>query len=242
MRTYTRPPIETLEFRDGSGAVINYGNRWAGLDGPPEDTYSVIHDPERFAPLHTVATAVVEYLIAHTDIDVEEGSHLLAGVLHAPDTEHVVRAVRLTPRSEHAAALTFVWTRDPAIHIHAGVLFSATYPSCACDACDERWDECADQLEEQVFSIVAGGLFEDISAPTRPTWRFEWGRGLVQGMGQTVSYRLRERDGESEQSGQTRAEHVPAAMLQSAHATLQGVHAASPTRDWLSWQEKPRQS
>lgn len=239
---YTRPFIEALEFRDESGLVIDYGNRWANLDGPPENMYSAIDHPERFAPLHTVAAAVVDYLIENYDVDVEEGHHLLAGYPHAPDTENVARAVWLTPRSEYAASITFVWTTDPGIRIYAGVLFDAVYPSCSCNACDERWNECADELEDQTFSIVEGGLSEHISGPKRPKWSFEWGKGFIQGMGQTISYRLRRRDGESEQGGRTRAESVPAEILESAQTKLLAVHAASPTHGWIPWQDKPQES
>lgn len=242
MSIYTRPFIEALKFRDESGMVIDYGNRWANLDGPPDDMYSVIDHPERFAPLQTVAAAVVDYLTENYDVDVEEGYHLLAGYPHAPDIENIARVVRLTPRSEYAAPITFVWTTDPAIRIYAGVLFDASYPSCSCIACDERWNECADELEEQTFSIVAGGLSEEISEPKRPKWSFEWGKGFVQGMGQTISYRLRGRDGESEQSGQTRAEDTPAEILKSAQATLRAVHAVSSTREWMPWDEKQHRS
>ena len=44
--------------------VIEYGNRWASRGGtPPEDSYSVDEHPERFAPLHTVAAALIDYLV-----------------------------------------------------------------------------------------------------------------------------------------------------------------------------------
>lgn len=235
MNAYARPFIEPLEFRDDSGAVIDYGNRWDILEGPPDDTYSVLHHPERFAPLHTVATAVVEYLIGNHGVDVDEGYQVLAGHLHTPGPEYVTRAVRLTPRTAYGAPITVVWTTDPAIRIYAGALFDTVYPSCSCDACDERWNECADELEETTFAIVAGGLAEHISGPKRPTLRFEPGMGFVQGMGHTVSYRLRSRDGKSVESGRTRAERVPDGILASARTTLHAVHSANPTHDWTPW-------
>ncbi len=242
MSTYTRPFIEPLKFRDESGTVIDYGRRWADLEGPPESMYSVVEHPERFAPLHTVAAAVVAHLVENYDVDVEEGYSVLSGHRHAPGAEYVTRAVRLTPRSAFAAPVTLAWTNDPAIRVYAGALFETSSPSCSCEACDERWNECADRLEEQVFSITAGGLPEHVSEPKRPKWSFEWGKGLVQGMGQTISYRLRGLDGESEESGQTRAESVPAEMLESAQITLRAVHLASPTHAWMPWPKKPRRT
>jgi len=57
MEGYRRPPIERREFRDQTGAVIPYGDRWR--DTPSEDLpYSVVTHPERFAPLVDVARAL----------------------------------------------------------------------------------------------------------------------------------------------------------------------------------------
>jgi len=42
--TYVRPHLELSEFRDASGALIDYGRRW-GSGPPPEDTYSVLRWP-----------------------------------------------------------------------------------------------------------------------------------------------------------------------------------------------------
>ena len=122
--------------------------------------------------------------------------------------------------------------------IYDGALFDAAYPSCSCNACNERWNECADALEAQVFSIVAGRLFEQLSEPKCPRWRFGWGIGFTQGMGQTLSYSLRGSDGVTEQGGQTRADSIPPHRLEAARATLDAVHAASPTGNWLAWEQQ----
>lgn len=54
---YLRPTIESPIFLDAEGQVIDYGNRWGG--SPPEDTYSVDTHPERFAPIHAIADALI---------------------------------------------------------------------------------------------------------------------------------------------------------------------------------------
>lgn len=239
MSEYTRPPIESVEFRDDDGNIIDYGNRWASRGGtPPEDSYSVDEHPERFAPLHTVAAALIDYLVSHYDVDVEEGHHVTTGLLHAPTAEETVRAVRLTPRSDACAPLVFALTSYPALRVHAGALFREFYPSCGCNACDERWDEVADELEWQVFAIVGGGFGEKVSEPRRAKWSYDRGRGLVKGMGQTVSYRLRSLDGDNQRSGESRAEDVPAELLKSARATLDAVAAVSTDGSWLPWPPK----
>lgn len=117
----------------------------------------------------------------------------------------------------------------------AGVLFSEPYPSCGCDACDERWEPVADELEWETFAIAGGGFTEEVSEPRLAKWSYDRGRGLVKGMGQTVSYRLRALDGESEKSGQSRAEDVPAPLLKSARAELDAVAALSADGNWLPW-------
>lgn len=235
MREYTRPYVEPVEFRDDEGNVIDYGNRWAGLGTPPEDSYSVVDHPERFAPLHAVAEALIDYLVSRYEVDVEEGHHVTVDVQHAPTAKETVRAVRLTPRNDACAPLVFVLTNHPAVRLHAGTLFRTVYPSCGCNACDEKWDDAAEELEWQTFAIVGGGFAEEVSEPRRAKWTYDRGRGLVKGMGQTVSYRLRSLDGGSDRSGQSRAEDVPPALLESARIKLDAVAAVSPDGNWQSW-------
>lgn len=98
--------------------------------------------PERFAPLHTVATALLHHLAARYDVTVEEGAGLAAVLEHAPAPDQVVRACRLTPRGparESTAPLTIVLTRFPGVLMHAGALASFAFPVCGCDACDDSW-------------------------------------------------------------------------------------------------------
>lgn len=239
MSEYTRPQIESAEFRDDDGNVIDYGNRWASRGGTsPEDSYSVDEHPERFAPLHAVAAALIDHLVSHYDVDVEEGPHVTTGLLHAPTAEETVRAVRLTPRGDACAPLVIVLTSYPSLLVYAGILFRGFYPSCGCNACDERWDDVADELEWQVFAIVGGGLTEEVSEPRHPKWSYDRGRGFVKGMGQTVSHRLRSLDGEHDMGSQSRAEDIPAELLKSARATLNAVAAVSADGNWLPWPPK----
>lgn len=236
MSEYMRPHIESVEFRDDDGNVIEYGNRWASRGGsPPEDSYSVEEHPERFAPLHTVAAALIDHLVSNYEVDVEEGHHVTADLLHAPTAEETVRAVRLTPRRDACAPLVFVLTSYPALRVHAGTLFREFYPSCGCNACDERWDDVADELEWQVFAIVGGGFTEEVSEPRRAKWTYDRGHGFVKGMGQTVSHRLRALDGEHQSGGQSRAEDVPTELLKTARAALDAVAAVSADGNWLPW-------
>lgn len=236
MAEYARPYVAPMVFRDDAGNVIEYGRHWADRGGtPPEDSYSVVDHPERFAPLHTIASALIDYLVSTYDLELEEGYHVAADLLHPPTADETVRAVSLRPRQDACAPLVIVLTDFPGVRVYGGVLFSERYPSCGCNACDERWDAVADELEWETFAIVGGGFAEEVSEPRRAQWSYDRGRGLVKGMGQTVSYRLRSLDGQSQKSGQSRAEDVPAALLERARTKLDAVAAVSADGSWLPW-------
>jgi hypothetical protein len=233
---YTRPHIEPVVFFDDAGDVVDYGNRWAAVgESPPEDSYSVVDHPERFAPLHAVAEALIAHLVSTYDVDVDEGPHVAPGLLHAPSGAEIVRAVRLMPRDDACAPLVVVLTSFPGVRVFAGVLFSDAFPVCGCNACDERWDAVAEELEWVTFAIVGGGFGEEVSEPRRAKWSYDRGRGFTKGMGQTVSYRLASLDGERSRSGQSRAEDVPAASLASAQARLEAGAESRADRNWLAW-------
>lgn len=159
MGSYQRPLIEVPVFRDGEGQAIKYGNRWAA--GPPEDTYSVETHPERFAPLHTVADALINHLRETYDVEVEESEEVEAALIRPP-FHNVVRAVRIRPNDPSCAALTVVLTAHPGIYMQAGLLNDFLYPVCGCDACDSTWEAEADELERQVHAVVTGHYCESI--------------------------------------------------------------------------------
>lgn len=209
---YTRPAIDSPVFRDAAGQVIHYGNRWDG--SPPEDTYSVDTHPERFAPLQTVVTALIEFLIATYNVEVVEESHVVGDLLHAP--ADVVRAVRLTPSDPASAPLTFVLTGYPGVYLHAGLLHDFHYPSCGCDACDETWQGMADELEQDVLAVVAGGYRERVGAGSRP-----W-----------LEYEMKYLGGSH--SGRGEREAIPAKRLKAARTALDDL-----PRGWAAWPLAP---
>ena len=165
--SYTRPSIDTPVFRDADGRVIDYGSRWSG--SPPEDTYSVDTHPERFAPVHTVADALIAHLRDTYDVAVEEGEEMAADLLH-PAFHDVMRAVRMRPSDAACACLTLVFTAYPGIYMHAGLLNDFHYPVCGCDACDSNWQGEADDLERQVLAIAAGHYRETIERRGVDPW------------------------------------------------------------------------
>ena len=103
MDSYRRPAIEPAEFRDADGAVIEYGERW-GAESPPDDSYSVLSNVERFRPLHRIAEALIDVLANDYAATVEDDLALASELMH--DRDDVIRAVKVTPQDRAAAPVT----------------------------------------------------------------------------------------------------------------------------------------
>jgi len=229
---YARPPIPRQVFHDDAGTPFEYGERWAHLDGPPEDTYSVDSHPERFAPLVDVADALVRHLATTYAVAVEDvglrgvdlSSHspaepahpALAGFRHVGADS--VRAVRLTPVSDGAAPLTFLVTGYPSVVVRAGVLHEDTFPSCGCDACDDTAAGAAERLEDLVLGVAAGQLSESVR------------RGLPNPRESWVTHRLDRPDG-GYRAGERRT-RLPRGVGHAARRRL----ATLPDGRWQPWQ------
>lgn len=211
MYSFSRPPIDPPLILDADGQVIDYGNRWDG--SPPEDTYSVDTHPERFASLHAIANALIDFLADAYDVEVTDGLETASDLVHPHPA--VVRAVRVRPVDEACAALTFAFTDYPGLIVHAGALHDFPYPNCGCDACDSTWDAEASELERQVAAVVAGGYREAINAGLRP-----WAE---------VAFTYP--DGFS--SGRSPAPDLPRDRLRAARAALR-----KRSKGWAPWPER----
>lgn len=206
--SYVRPAIDTPVFRDADGQSIDYGKRWRG--SPPEATYSVDSHPQRFAPLHAVADALIAYLRDAYDVEVVEGEAAAADLLR-PDPE-TLRAVRIRPNDPASAAATIVFTAYPGIIMHAGLLHDFHYPVCGCHACDSNWEGEADQLEQQVLAVVTGHYREGITRGLRP-----W-----------VEYAFTYPDGRA--GGRSRAQDLPKERVKAAKPVLRRL-----VDGWAVW-------
>ncbi len=177
---FVRPPLPAAVFLDDDGAPIPYGERWEG-DGPPQDAYSRVSHPERFAALHMVADALIDYLARTFDADVD------SALEHAGDLVRqgisTVRAIRVIPRAPDAAPLTFVFTDFPGLAVHAGALHDFIFPACGCDACDETAERCADELERIIHGVTSGGYSEWLGHNGNAGMRLEFGGGSMGGSG-----------------------------------------------------------
>ncbi len=208
--SYVRPSIEAPIFRDADGHVIDYGNRWDG--SPPEDTYSVDTHPERFAPLHTIADALIAHLRDAYDVDVEEGVEVAEDLLR-PSYHEVVRAARIRPNDPACASVTLVFTAYPGIYMHAGLLNDFHYPVCGCDACDSNWQSEADDLERRVLAVVTGHYHETVERGALDPW---------------VGYAFTYPDGAN--SGGSRECGIPPERLKAAESILRNL-----SRQWAEW-------
>ena len=135
--------------------------RW-GIEGPPDEAYSRVTNPERFQPLHTAATElldrlerefVVERLEVH-DVDDELARIRLAGT---PE--------RLVPHDPQAAPIVVAFTDFPGLHLRFGSWRTEPFPGCGCDACDETADGSIEHMTRMVESVVSGGFRESIQVP-----------------------------------------------------------------------------
>ncbi|WP_400997914.1 DUF6226 family protein [Agromyces sp. GXQ0307] len=206
---YERPELPASVYVDEDGAPIEYGRRW-GVNGPPEDAYSRTSNLDRFAGLHTVARAVIEWLRTVFDVEVETGPQVVADLLLQPGDP--IHSVRLTPRSTESATLTFVLTSFPGVYLHAGVLHDFHFPVCGCDACDDDVLSLADELEWTVRMVVTGRYSESVE-PHASGW---------------LGYRLEE-PGVRTNSGQSRTDEVPVERLERAR------HLAPADGLWHPW-------
>lgn len=143
--SFVRPALPTPEFRDDDGILIEYGRRWSGP--APEEAYSRVSHPERFAPLLLVVDALIEHLAMSYVVEVDRRTGAEGALV-----------VRLRPST--GAAITLTATAEGVVRIEAGALFRETVPDCTCDACDESAETEAGYLEETLLSIAAGGLRE----------------------------------------------------------------------------------
>lgn len=169
MTPYRRPEFPSVEYLDEAGAPIPYGSRWK--HSPPEDAYSRVSHPERYAPVQRVADAILSFLVRNFDVTVEEDPADARELPWGP----VLRSVRLIPADPNSARLTVFFTDFPGIFVRMGAFSGASFPSCGCDACDDSVDGVIDDLEQRVFAVVRGGLAERVVGDDWTETRLDFG-------------------------------------------------------------------
>lgn len=148
--SFRMPPLPAGQWLDADGGEIAYGRRW-GIAGPPEDAYSRVSHPERYAPLHAVGDALVAHLQAAYDCTAEAAATEPGNVRAV-----LVRPARASADAPEPAGIRIAWTDFPGVRARLGGEVDDAAPICGCDACDESLEDAARQLCDRVLWTVIG--------------------------------------------------------------------------------------
>ena len=186
---------------------------WAG-EGPPDDAYERVTEPERFTPLHEWTLEAVERLQAEYDVTLEEGKGMDAEL----ERSSLARpTLKLTPRQESCAPITIAFTDFPGIAVRVGRWVTEPFPSCGCDACDEMPDEEFEMLMELLDDVVAG--------------RFRESMRLQPGGDGWSSREFWSSDDERHSFGESRVPRAKAARILNGKTEI--------VLEWQPWQPRP---
>lgn len=143
------------------------GDRW-GPAGPPEEAYSRVTDPQRYAPLHAIARDVLADLQRRFDVTAHASSEL------DPNGTTQAAVTTLEPSDPASSPLSVVFTAFPGLVVGFGRTQRAHIPVCGCDACDETVEECASSLREIVEAVATGSFGERIVNDSDGSWHETW--------------------------------------------------------------------
>ena len=184
---------------------------WGG-EGPPDDAYERVTEPERFKPLHDWALETVVRLQTEYDVTLEESKGIDAELERST---LAMPTLRLTPSQDSCAPITIVFTDFPALAVRVGRWVTDWFPSCGCDACDEMPEGEFERLTELLSDVVAG--------------RFRESMRLQPGGAGWSSREFWSDEGRS--SGGSRVPRAKAAQILNGKAEI--------VLNWLPWQPKP---
>lgn len=144
---YIRPQITAPSFVDDAGVPPPYGDRWSFDDGPPPESYSRESNLGRFAPLHTIANALIDHLVRTYDVTVTD---------LGPESDYLNATVRHVAIGPVVGERIVVLLTDyPSAGARFGPDHEVHYPRCSCDACDETWEYGAEMLEFEILRVAA---------------------------------------------------------------------------------------
>src|SRR5204862_2278023 len=131
------------------------------MSGPPRETYGRVTNPERYAIVLGAARALIAELVREFDVDVTTGREAdpafvarTRGALHGD-------VIRLVPRADGAAPVTFLFTDFPAVLARAGEWRINAYPHCGCDACDADPAYVVTELRNDIEAVTGGRVSEN---------------------------------------------------------------------------------
>ena len=130
-----------------------------GPDGPPDEAYSRVTEPERFQPLIDWTLDLLFRIETEYDVVREEGYGI------DPELERAAAmrpTVRLMPRRDESAPITasFIHYEHAGVYVRCGRFHTEPFPDCGCDACDEEAEDAFDAFRKLVEAVVAGRFRE----------------------------------------------------------------------------------
>ena len=106
----------TDHHRNGNGNLTSR-SRW-GREGPPEDAYGRVTNPERFGPLHDAALEMIGRLEDGFEVERTEGYGLDEEL---ESKRGLARpSIKLSPTDPEAAPVTVVFTDFPGLFVRFG--------------------------------------------------------------------------------------------------------------------------
>ena len=135
-----------------------------GSEGPPDDAYSRVTEPERFRPLHDWALEAVARLQANYEVTRDESEGMDAELERSPLSRPTLK---LTPLHDSCAPITIAFNDFPGLAVRLGRWSTEWFPSCGCDACDEMPDEEFERFTELLSDVVAGRFRESLRLQPR---------------------------------------------------------------------------
>ena len=146
-----------------------------GREGPPDEAYSRVTEPERFAPLHGWVLEAVERLQREYEVTLDEDGVTDADLERSPLSRPLMK---LTPTHDSSAPVTIAFTDFPGLGVRAGRWLTDWFPSCGCDACDEMPEDAFEGFTDLLTDVVAGRFRESLYLePGGDGWRSRelWG-------------------------------------------------------------------
>lgn len=143
------------------------GNRW-GAAGPPDEAYSRVTDPQRYASLHAIARDVLDDLQRRFDVTAHASSEL------DPNRATQAPLTTLIPSDAKSSPLSIAFTAFPGLVVRFGRTYREPIPVCGCDACDETVDDCVELLRDIVDAVITGSFGERIVRDSEGLWHQTW--------------------------------------------------------------------
>ena len=132
-------------------------------EGPPDDAYGRVTNPERFRPLHAAMLEIIGRLESDYEVERNEGYGLDEELERRLELERP--SVRLTPGIPDAAPIGVIFTAFPGLYVRFGRWYKEPFPDCGCDACDETAEVEIERLEDIIDDVTAGRFREAVYRP-----------------------------------------------------------------------------